>query len=130
MKKLVLLTGATAIVAALSVPAFAQTELAAGANATGVGAVDDTITDIEDAVIDDFDRSRDADRFGPADRRQGLFGSMALSYSSTGNSRAQDLGIAGRVSYNQGPFAQSVGLAIEFGENDSGDKDKEEVSAI
>lgn len=131
MKKLVLLTGATAIVAALSVPAFAQTELAAGANATGVGAVDDTITDIEDAVIDDFDRSRDADRFGPADRRQGLFGSMALSYSgSTGNSEAQDLGIAGRVSYNQGPFAQSVGLAIEFGENDSGDKDKEEVSAI
>ena len=131
MKKLVLLTGATAIVAALSVPAFAQTELAAGANATGVGAVDDTITDIEDAVIDDFDRSRDADRFGTADRRQGLFGSMALSYSgSTGNSEAQDLGIAGRVSYNQGPFAQSVGLAIEFGENDSGDKDKEEVSAI
>ncbi|TRW96236.1 DUF481 domain-containing protein [Paracoccus sp. M683] len=131
MKKLVLLTSATAIVAALSVPAFAQTELAAGANATGVGAVDDTITDIEDAVIDDFDRSRDADRFGPADRRQGLFGSMALSYSgSTGNSEAQDLGIAGRVSYNQGPFAQSVGLAIEFGENDSGDKDKEEVSAI
>lgn len=131
MKNVAILAGASAIIAALSVPAFAQTEIAAGANAAGVTAVDDTITDIEDSVTDDFERSQDSDRFGPADRRQGLFGSMALSYNgSTGNSEAQDLGIAGRVSYNQGQFAQSVGLAIEFGENDNGDKDKEESSAI
>lgn len=131
MKNVALLAGASAIVAALSVPAFAQTEIAAGANATGVGAVDDQITDIEDAVTDDFERSQDTERFGPQDRRQGLFGSMALTYSgSSGNSDAQDLGVAGRVSYNQGPFAQSVGLAIEFSENDDGNKDKEEVSGI
>lgn len=131
MKKVTLLTGTAAILAALSVPAFAQTEIAAGANATGVSAIDDRITDIEDAVTDDFDQSADADRFGPADRRQGMFGSMSLQYSgSTGNSEAQDLAIAGRVSYNQGPLAQSVGLAIEFGENDDGNKDQEEVSGI
>lgn len=131
MKNIALLAGASAIFAALSVPAFAQTEISTGANATGVSAIDDQITDIQDAVQDDFDRSADADRFGPADRRQGLFGSMSLSYAgSTGNSEAQDLSVAGRVSYNQGPFAQAVGLAIEFGENDNGDKDKEETSAI
>lgn len=131
MKKVTLLTGTAAIMAALSVPAFAQTEISTGANATGVTAIDDRITDIEDAVTDDFDRSADADRFGPADRRQGMFGSMSLQYSgSTGNSEAQDLAIAGRVSYNQGPLAQSVGLAIEFGENDNGTKDQEEVSGI
>lgn len=131
MKNVTLLTGTAALLTALSVPAYAQTEIAAGADAAGVSAIDDRITDIEDDVIDNFDRSIDADRFGPADRRQGLFGSMSLQYSgTTGNSEAQDLAIAGRVSYNQAPFAQSVGLAIEFGENDNGDKDKEEVSAI
>lgn len=131
MKNIAVLTGATAIFAALSVPAFAQTEMAAGANATGVGAINDQIIDVEDAITDDFARSQDADRFGPADRRQGLFGSMALGYSgSSGNSDAQDLNVAGRVSYNQGPFAQSVGLLIEYGENDNGDKDTEKTSAI
>lgn len=131
MKKVTLLTGTAAILAALSAPAFAQTEIATGARAAGVSAIDDRITDVEDAVTDDFDRSADPDRFGPADRRQGLFGSMSLQYSgSTGNSEAQDLAIAGRVSYNQAPFAQSVSLLIEFGENDNGDKDQEEVSAI
>lgn len=134
MKKVTLLTGTAAILAALSVPAFAQTEISAGANATGVSAVDDQITDIEDAVQDDFDRQQDVDRFGPAERRQGLFGNMALTYSgSTSNNDAdaddQDLAIAGRLSYNQGPFAQSVGLAIEYSETD-GDKTKEEVAAI
>lgn len=134
MKKVTLLTGTAAILAALSVPAFAQTEIATGANVAGVSEVDDQITDIEDAVQDDFDRSNDPDRFGPAERRQGLFGNMALSYSgSTSNSDAdlddQDLSVAGRISYNQGQFAQSVGLAIEYSETD-GDTTDEEVAAI
>lgn len=132
MKKIALLTGTATIVAALSAPAFAQTEYSTGSNITGVGAVEDQITDIEDLVVDDFDRSNDPDRFGPADRRQGLFGQMSLSYSgSDGDTKnGQDLLVAGRVSYNQGPFAQSVGLAMDYSENDDGDKDSEEVSAI
>lgn len=131
MKNVAILAGASAIFAALSVPAFAQSEFSTGANATGVGAVDDRITDIEDDVSDAFDRSADADRFGAAERRQGLFGSMSLQYSgNSGNNEGQDLSLAGRVSYNQGQFAQSVGLAIEYGENEDGDKDKEDVSGI
>lgn len=131
MKKVTLLTGSAAIIAALSVPAFAQTEISTGADATGVSAINDRITDIEDSVTDDFDRSADADRFGPADRRQGLFGNMSLSYTGrTGNVENQDLALAGRVSYNMAPFAQSVGLSIEYGEDDAGNKDQEEVNAI
>lgn len=131
MKKITLLSGATAILTALSVPAFAQTEIATGAGATGVADVNDGITDIEDAVEDSFERSADPDRFGPSDRRQGLFGNMSLSYTGrTGNTENQDFALAGRLQHNQAPFAQSIGLAIEFGEDDNGNKDKEEVSAI
>lgn len=131
MNKITLLSGATAILTALSVPAFAQTEIATGAGATGVAKVNDGITDIEDAVEDSFERSADPDRFGPSDRRQGLFGNMSLSYTGrTGNTENQDFALAGRLQHNQAPFAQSIGLALEFGEDDNGNKDKEEVSAI
>ena len=131
MKKVTLLTGTAALVAALSAPAFAQTQIASGADAAGVSAIDDRITDIEDNVTDNFDRAVDADRFGPADRRQGLFGTMSLSYSGrTGNNENQDLAVAGRINNNQGQFAQSVGLSLEFGEDDNGNKDQEEVNAI
>ncbi|TNB96967.1 DUF481 domain-containing protein [Paracoccus marcusii] len=131
MKKVTLLTSTAAILAALSVPAFAQSEIATGADAAGVSAINDRITDIEEDVTDAFDRDNDADRFGPADRRQGLFGNMSLSYTGrTGNTDNQDLAIGGRVNYNQGVFAQSVGLSLEFGEDDFGNKDQEDVAAI
>lgn len=131
MKKVTLLTGTAAMLAVLSVPAFAQTERATGASAVGITAIDDRITDIEDVVQDDFDRSVDRDRFGPADRRTGLFGTASLSYTGrTGNVENQDLAIAGRVNYNQGQFAQSVGISIEYGENDDGERDQEETNAI
>ncbi|QBX35033.1 DUF481 domain-containing protein [Paracoccus liaowanqingii] len=131
MKKVTLLSSTAAILAALSVPAFAQSEISTGADAAGISAIDDRITDIEDDVTDRFDRDNDADRFGPADRRQGLFGTMSLSYTGrTGNTENQDLAIGGRVNYNQGVFAQSVGLSIEFGEDDFGNKDQEDINAI
>ena len=131
MKAVALLAGATAIATTLSLPAFAQTEAATGADVTGVTQVNDRIDDIQEAVEDDFARSNDADRFGPQDRRQGLFGGVSLTYAgSTGNDESQDFALAGRMSYNQGPFAQSVGLGMEFGENSDGDKDQEEVYAI
>ncbi|MDO5528444.1 MAG: DUF481 domain-containing protein [Paracoccus sp. (in: a-proteobacteria)] len=131
MKKTALLAGATAISALFGTAALAQQEISTGATATGVGAIEDRLTDVEDAVRDDFARSQDAARFGPADRRQGTFGSVALTYNgSTGNSEAQNLSVAGRVHHNQGPFAQSVGLLIEFSENDAGEKDKQDTYAI
>ncbi|MCZ0962248.1 DUF481 domain-containing protein [Paracoccus benzoatiresistens] len=131
MKKVTLLTGTAALMAALSAPAFAQTEIAAGADATGVSEINDRITDVEDAVQDDFDRDADDARFGNPNRREGLFGSVALTYAgSTGNDENQDFSLAGRVSSNQGPWQQSVGMLIEFGEDDQGNKDQEEVSTI
>lgn len=131
MKKITLLTGTAALMAALSMPAFAQTEIAAGADATGISTINDRIIDVEDAVQDDFDRDNDEARFGNPDRREGLFGSVALTYAgSTGNTESQDFSLAGRVSNNAGPWQQSVGMLIEFGEDDFGNKDKEEVSTI
>lgn len=130
MKKVKLL-GTAAILAALSAPAFAQTEFATGGNVTGLSGIDDAITDVQDDVQDDFDRSADAYRFGPAERRQGLSGSMSLSYTGrTGNTENQDLLIGGRVGYAQANWAQTVGLLIEFGENDDGDRDEERVRGI
>lgn len=131
MKKITLLTGTAALMAALSAPAFAQTEIATGADATGISDINDRIIDVEDAVQDDFDRDNDDARFGNPDRREGLFGSVALTYAgSTGNDESQDFSLAGRVSNNAGPWQQSVGMLIEFGEDEEGDKDKEEVSTI
>ncbi|MDO5646449.1 YdiY family protein [Paracoccus sp. (in: a-proteobacteria)] len=131
MKKATLLTGTAALLAVLSTPALAQVQRSTGADATGISALDTNIKRIEDSVTDSFDRSVDRDRFGPADRRTGLFGTMSLSYTGrTGNVENQDFALAGRVNYNQGQFAQSVGLSIEFTENDSGERDKQEVTAI
>ncbi|MEZ5724827.1 MAG: DUF481 domain-containing protein [Paracoccaceae bacterium] len=131
MKAVALIAGATAIATTLSFPAFAQTEITTGANISGVSDVNDRLDDVQDAVEDDFARSNDADRFGPNDRRQGLFGGVSLTYAgSTGNDEGQDFALAARMAYNQGQFAQSVGLGIEYGEDDDGDKDKEEVYAI
>lgn len=131
MKHLSILLGASAMVAAFSAPAFAQTEFSTGASITGVGALEDQITDVEDAVQDDFERSLDRARWGRPDARQGTFGSVALTYAGRdGNTENQDFSLAGRVSHNQGPFQQSVGILLEYGEDDDGDTDTEKTSVI
>lgn len=130
MTKLSLLAGATAL-AALSAPAFAQTEIATGADAAGVSAINTTITDVEDAVRDDFKRSDDAYRFGNPDRREGLSGSISLTYTGrTGYKEDQDFLLAGRMTHNMGVFSQNVGIALEFTETDAGEKDAEKVYTI
>lgn len=131
MKTLSILLGATALAAAVSSPVFAQTEFAPGANVTGIGNLDDRLDDIEDAVQDDFDRSVDRSRFGRPDTREGLFGSVALTYTGRdGNDENQDFSLAGRLSHNQGPFQQSVGILLEYSENDDGDSETEDTSVI
>ena len=131
MKKISLLTSASALAVLLGAPAFAQTEFAPGANVIGAGNINDQITDVEDAVEDDFARSEDAARFGPADRRTGLFGSVALTYAGrTGSDENQDFNLAGRLSHNAGQFQQSVGLLLEYSEDDDGDVDTKRTSVI
>ena len=131
MKTLSILLGATALAAAVSSPVFAQTEFAPGANVTGIGNLDDRLDDIEDAVQDDFDRSVDRSRFGRPDTREGLFGSVALTYTGRdGNNENQAFRLAGRLSHNQGPVPQSVGILLEYSENDDGDSETEDTSVI
>ena len=131
MKKLSLMAGATALATLLGSAAFAQTEIATGANVTGVTDINESINDVQDDVADDFARSEDAARFGPADRRTGTFGSVAMTYTGrTGNTENQDFSLAGRLSHNQGNFQQSVGILLEYGEDDDGDTDTEKTSVI
>lgn len=131
MKKLSLIASASALAIVIGAPVFAQTEFSTGANITGVGGVEDRLDDVEEAVQDDFERSQDAARFGPADRRTGTFGSIALTYAGrSGNYENQDFSLAGRLSHNQGPFQQSVGLLLEYGEDNDGETDTKRTSVI
>ena len=131
MKTLSILLGATALAAAVSSPVFAQTEFAPGSNVTGVSNLDDRLDDIEDAVQDDFDRSADRSRFGRPDAREGLFGSVAVTYTGRdGNDENQDFSLAGRLSNNAGAFQQSVGILLEYAEDDDGDAETEDTSVI
>ncbi|MTH33249.1 DUF481 domain-containing protein [Paracoccus limosus] len=131
MKTLAYLVGATALAASFAAPAFAQSETSAGANAVGISQVNEDMKDIERDVRDDFARSNDPYRNGNPDQRQGVFGSVALSYSgSTGNSENQDFNLSGRLSSNQGAFSQSVGILLQFGDNNAGKKDTEKTFVI
>lgn len=131
MKKISLLAGATALATILGSAAFAQSEISAGANVTGVTGINERLDDVQDDVMDDFARSEDAARFGPADRRTGTFGSVALTYTGrTGNTENQDFILAGRLSHNVDQFQQSVGILLEYGEDDDGDTDTEKTSVI
>ncbi len=131
MKTIAYLAGATALAAAFAAPAFAQSETSAGANAIGISQVNESMKDVERDVRDDFARSGDAYRFGNPERREGTYGSVALSYAgSTGNSENQDFSLSGRLSHNQGQFSQSVGILLEYGDNNAGNKDTEKTYVI
>lgn len=131
MKTLAYLVGATALAASFAAPAFAQSETSAGANAVGITTVNEDMKDLDRDVRDDFARSDDAYRFGNPEQRQGTFGSVALSYSgSTGNSENQDFSLSGRLSSNQGAFSQSVGILLQYGDNNAGNKDTEKTFVI
>ena len=131
MKKLALLTSASALAVLLGAPAFAQEEFAVGAGVVGAQDVSTRIRDIRDDVQDDFDRSNDSRRFGPADRATGLAGSVAMSYTGrTGNSENQDFSLGGSLSHSVGQFQQSVGIVLEYGEDNNGDTDTEKTSVI
>lgn len=125
MKSNRFITGAAAFALAFAAaPSFAQSDI------VGTRVVDESIEDLERDVSRDFARSDDAQRFGP-ETVSGLKGSVSLSYAGrTGNSDSQDLSIGARMTHGQGNFVQSVGLLVDFGENDDGTKDTEEVYAI
>lgn len=127
MKKL-LLSGVAVL--GLTAPAFAQTEIATGANIAGISQVNDRIDDVYEDVEDDFNRSNDMYRHG-FDRTDGTRGSVSLSYTGrSGNSEGNDLTLGGRVYNSQGKFSQSAGVVVDYAEDDNGDADRKDVSAI
>lgn len=125
MKPILMLTGAA--IAALSLnasPAAAQGQI------TGITTLDDRLDDITREAQIDIARAEDRYRFGGPDQRQGLSGSVALTYSGrTGNTETQDFTLAGRLNHTQGVFSQTVGVALEFSESND-QKETEEVFAI
>lgn len=127
MKK-VLLTSAAVL--GLAAPAFAQSEIATGANISGITSIHERIEDVEEAVQDDFDRSNDIYRQG-FNRQDGLRGGVSLSYSGHhGNSDAQSFALGGRIYHSQGPFSQNAGVLIDYAKDDQGDTDRKDVSVI
>lgn len=96
---------------------------AAGATAqttiTGVDDVDDRITDIEEVATDEIERADDPLRYGNPNEQPGFSGSASLSYSGkTGNNESQELSISTRLRYATGPWVQTLGVALDFAEDD------------
>lgn len=116
----------------LTVPALA---LLAGSpvlaqDITGVQDLDDRITDIEDDVTEDMDRSNDAARFGFPEYQPGFSGSASLGYQAeTGNTDSQEFNLGARMRYAQGNWVQTFGVAADFAEDD-GVKTKEDLFAV
>lgn len=127
MKTLLL---STVAVLGLSMPALAQSEIAAGANISGITNINDRIDDVYDDVQDDFDRSNDMYRHG-FNRTDGTSGSVSLSYAgNSGNSDANTFMLGGRVYNSQGKFSQNAGVLIDYAEDSNGDADRKDVSVI
>lgn len=128
MMKTFLLTSVAVL--GLAVPAMAQTEIATGANVSGISNINDRIDDVYEDVQDDFDRSNDMYRHG-FNRADGTSGSVSLSYTgNSGNSDANNFVLGGRVYNSQGKFSQNAGVLIDYAEDSNGDSDRKDVSVI
>ncbi|WP_372839849.1 YdiY family protein [Phaeovulum sp.] len=110
--------------------AFGATSALAQTALLGIEAIDDRITEIEDAAAEDLARSEDASRFGNPEFRPGLSGSAALTYSGTvGATDSQDLSIGARLRYAEGLWVQTIGVVLDYSETD-GVRTKEDVFAV
>lgn len=122
MKKHLFLTvPALAVLAAM--PALAQ-------DITGIQDLDDRITDIEEDVAEDMDRSNDAARFSFPEYKPGFSGSASLGYvARTGNVESQEFNLGARLRYAEGNWVQTFGVAADFAEDD-GVKSKEDLFIV
>lgn len=122
MKKHLFLTVPALAILAMT-PVFAQ-------DITGIDDLDDRITDIEEDVADDMDRSNDAARFGFPEYQPGYSGNASLGYvGRTGNVDSQEFNLGARLRYAEGSWVQTFGVAADFAEDD-GVKTKEDLFAV
>jgi putative salt-induced outer membrane protein len=112
MTKSLALAGASWL-ALCAATATAQTTI------TGVDDIDDRITDIEEIATDEIERADDPLRYGNPEDRPSFSGSASLSYSGkTGNNESQELSISTRLRYASGPWVQTLGVALDYAEDD------------
>lgn len=113
---LALLLGATA--------SLAQTRI------TGINDLNDRLDDIEEVATDVIDDAEDEMRFGNPEFQPGLSGSASLSYSGIeGTTDQQDFTAGARLRYAQGPFVQTMGVAIDYSE-DEDSSTREDIFAV
>ncbi len=118
------LLASTALILLLAVPAVAQSSL------TGTDALDDRIDDIQENTADDFERSFDESRFGSRAFPEGISGSFSASANAAdGNTDTVDVAVGGRLRFGAGRVNQSVGLALEYAEDD-GDSTENNAFAV
>ncbi len=89
----------------------------------GDRALNDRISDVQVVTNRDLGRSsEDTNRYTFGSAAQGFTGSVALAYSGkSGNTETQDLEVAGKFTYASGPWTNSIGFALEFGEGNETD---------
>ncbi|WP_284164794.1 DUF481 domain-containing protein [Frigidibacter sp. SD6-1] len=105
-------------------PAAAQTTI------LGIRDVDEEIDDLRRDAEISINRGNDARRFGPSEQREGLSGSLSLSYSgSAGPTEDQDLSFGARLTDVRGPLVQSLGFILSFSEVNS-TRTAEDIFAI
>ncbi|MCX8510039.1 MAG: DUF481 domain-containing protein, partial [Rhodobacteraceae bacterium] len=105
-------------------PALAQTTI------IGIRDVDEQIDDLRRAAEIRINRGEDARRFGPSEQREGLSGSLSLSYSSaSGTDDKQDLAFGARLTDVRGPLVQTLGFVVSYAERD-GTRTDEDLFAI
>ncbi len=86
---------------------------------TGTTQITDTIDDLEERTLDNFEESRDEARFGSAAVPEGFRGGIFASGSATsGNTDTLDFGLGLRATIGQGRLNHTFGAAVEYGEDE------------
>lgn len=107
-----------------TLPAVAQTTI------LGIRNIDEQIDDRRRAAEIAINRGNDSRRFGPSEQREGLSGSLSLSYSSAnGPTDNQDLSFGARLTDVRGPLVQTLGFLVSYNEV-NGTKSEEDLFAI
>jgi putative salt-induced outer membrane protein len=108
------------------------TALPAGAQSTitGIRTINEEIDDRQRDTEIDIARGEDPDRFGPAETREGLSGSLSFSLSnSDGSTEERDISFGARLTSKQGSLVQTLGFLLSFSEEDDVDTE-EDIFAI
>lgn len=113
-----------ALALSTALPAAAQTTI------LGIRTIDEQIDEQRRAAETDINRSGDRYRFGPSEQREGLSGSLSLSYSAAnGPTDNKDLSFGARLTDVRGPLVQTLGFLVSVNEV-NGTRSEEDLFGI